>query len=120
MQMHWGAGLGTLTEGSVPQRSLLLWLALSHPSHGWICHPISTVGIYVVLYTCEHVSYTLRSLMGGTGKALSQPLTLQHLHLMSLWSTSALLQAGTEDQEGCSGSLLHLRNLKELKSMSIE
>lgn len=91
--------------------------ALVRPGKG---HPISPEWIYVVLNTCEHVCHTRLGPRCGTEKTLSQPLTLQHLHLMSLWSTSALLQAGTADQEGCSGSLLHLRGLKGLLPMSIE
>lgn len=71
-----------------------------------------------MLYTCEHICHTHLGLRCGKGKTLSQPLALQPLHLTSLWSTSALLQAGTEEQEGCSGSLLHLRGLTGLQLMS--
>ena len=116
MLLHWGAGLGTPIKGPVPQRSLLLWLGLGNPSPA----AASVMWIYVVLYVCEHICHTYLSFRCGAGDALSQPLTLQHLHLMCLWSTSALLQAGAADQEGCCGPTLHLKCLKVLQPMSIE
>lgn len=112
-----GAGLGTPIEGPVPQKSCLLWLALGHPSSAAASVTLRYVVMCGGVCVWAHLSY--RSLTCGAGEALSQPLTLQHLHLMCPWSSSALLQAGAEDQEGCCGPTLHLECLTALRPMSI-
>lgn len=75
-------------KGHVPQKNLLL----CPPSPAWATHcckcPVAL---------CGYVWWCLTSYMWSRRCSVAS-LTLQHLPLLCLWSTSALLQPGAWDQ----------------------